>query len=342
MKFRSNLILIVCLLLANNTTRNMYAQDKIPFSFEVVRGSGEVVMVQDQPWEEQMMGYFKVLKTGRKKWQMWYSAWDNNRRSDYSGYLAYARSKDGKNWIKSVPGKQNNILSGTGHPQKDGIVEQDVIIDESSPLKYKMIYTACDLSDNGKEKTFLEESADGINWTNRRILWNRKHDSQFSVIERNGLYHIYLRYWEIYKDVRYRTIGLAITDQNWNTLSEPANVFQADFGSDYPHLYNPAASKISDDLDVLFPTYFNDKNDRIKIGVAYTYQGKSVLTDMNISEDLLAGIDADWAIVAPGLVKEGKNTYWLYYYSSNMLHSKASEKSKKFTYYRVKLKIKEH
>lgn len=344
MRYKRNITIVFAVFALCSLSLKTYAGDdeKLPFSFEVVKGSREVVMTQEKPWEEQMMAYYKVLKTGKKKWQMWYSTWDNKRKSDYSNYLTYAHSKDGKNWIKEIPGKtDNNILRGTGHPQIDGIVEQDVIIDESSPLQYKMIYTACDPTDNNKEKTFLEESADGINWTNKRILWNRKHDSQFSVIERNGLYHIYLRYWEIYKDVRYRTIGLAITDKDWNTIAEPVNVFKADFESDYPHLYNPAASKISDDLDVLFPTYFNEKNDKIKVCLAYMYKGRYVLTDVDITEDLFAGENANWAIAMPGLVKEGKNTYWLYYYGTNMAHSQYLNISKEFKYYRIKLKIKE-
>jgi len=342
-KYTSFIIISIVLFALSNSPQKMYGEDhdELPFTFRVVEGSRQVVMIQDRPWEEQMMAYFKVLKVGRRKWQMWYSAWDNNRKSDYSNYLTYAHSRDGKNWIKSIPGKPDNILRGSGHPHIDGIVEQDVIIDESSPLKYKMIYTACDLNDNGKEKTFIEESADGINWTHKRILWNRKHDSQFSVIERDGLYHIYLRYWEVHNGIRYRTIGLAITDKNWNTLKEPETILKADFEGSFPHLYNPAASKISDNLDVLFPTYFNEKSDSIKVCLAYTYKGSSVLTDIDITEDLFKGVDANWVIAMPGLVKEGKDTYWLYYYGSNMLHSQYLNKSKEFKYYRIKLKINE-
>jgi hypothetical protein len=105
-----------------------HSESSMPFSFEVLKNSREVVMTQTLPWEEQMMGYFKVLKLAPDFWQMWYSSWDNKRKDDYSGYLVYAFSKDGKNWTKEIPGKKNNILRGTGHPQKDGIVEQDVFI----------------------------------------------------------------------------------------------------------------------------------------------------------------------------------------------------------------------
>jgi hypothetical protein len=314
----------------------------MPFRIEIIKDSREVVLVQTLPWEEQMMGYFKVLNTAPGYWQMWYSSWDNKRKDDYSGYLVYAHSADGKEWIKEIPGKENNILKGTGHPQKDGVVEQDVFIEPAAIYKYKMIYTAKDLADDGKEKTFIEESKDGVNWVNKKILWSRKHDSQFSVIQRDSLYYIYLRYWDVKNNVRYRTIGLAITDKNWNTIQEPQNIFKGDYDGAFPHLYNPAASKISKDLDILFPTFFNEKTNAIKFGLTYVYKGKPVSTQMDFTKDLLENEKANWGIISPGLIPAGKNTYWMYYYATNMVHSDYDKAGRRFSYYRIKVKIKEH
>ena len=316
------------------------AGDKLPFTLQVLRESREVVMRQTLPWEEQMMGYFKVLKVGPSFWQMWYSSWNNNRKDDYSGHLVYAYSTDGKNWIKEVPGRKNNILRGTGHPQKDGIVEQDVFIEPNAEYKYKMIYTAKDSTDNWREKTFVEESKDGINWQNKRVLWNRKHDSQFSVIQRDSLYYIYLRFWDTKDNIRYRTIGLAITDKNWSTIQEPTNILKGDYNGAFPHLYNPGASKINHDLDILFPTFFNEKTNAVKFGVGYVYKGKPALTDIDLTADMLEGEPANWGIASPGLIPAGKNTYWLYYYATNMVHSDYDKAGRKFNYYRVKVKIK--
>jgi hypothetical protein len=319
-----------------------YHTDDLPFSLEIIKGSREVVLTQTLPWEEQMMGYFKVLKTDDRQWKMWYSSWDNKRKDDYSGYLVYAHSTDGQRWTKEIPGKPTNILRGTGHPQKDGIVEQDVFIVPNTVYPYKMIYTAKDSSDRWREKTFIEESKDGLNWVNKKVLWNQKHDSQFAVVQRNGLYYIYLRHWEIKNNVRYRTIGLAITDTNWKTIQEPHNILTGDFEGTYPHLYNPAASKISNELDILFPTYFNEKTNAVKFGVAYVYRNRPSLTELNLTDALLGGEPANWGIVSPGLVPAGKNTYWLYYYATNMVHSDYDQAGRKFKYYRIKVKIKEN
>ena len=76
---------------------HLICQDRLPFSIKIIKDSREIIMVQDKPWEEQMIGYYKVLKTKKETWQLWYSAWDNNRQSDYSNYLTYAHSIDGKN-----------------------------------------------------------------------------------------------------------------------------------------------------------------------------------------------------------------------------------------------------
>lgn len=313
----------------------------MPFKIKILRDSREVVLTQTLPWEEQMMGYFKVLKIAPDFWQMWYSSWDNKRKDDYSDYLVYAHSKDGKNWIKEIPGRKNNILKGTGHPQKDGVVEQDVFIEPTSEFPYKMIYTAKDSTDNFKEKTFTEESKDGINWVNKKVLWNEKHDSQFSVVQKDGLYYIYLRHWDVKDNVRYRTIGLAITDKNWKTIEEPHNILRADFDGDFPHLYNPAASKVSEHLTILFPTFFNEKTNAVKFGLAYVYRNQPVLTDNDFTKDLLEGENANWGIVCPGLIPAGKNTYWMYYYATNMVHSDYDQSGRKFKYYRIKIKIKE-
>lgn len=336
-------VLLFVTLLACSAPREVIKYDTatMPFDLEIIKGSREVVLTQTLPWEEQMMGYFKVLKTGAHEWQMWYSSWDNKRKDDYSDYLVYAHSTDGRHWTKKIPGKENNILRGTGHPHKDGIVEQDVFIEPNAEYKYKMIYTAKDSTDGWREKTYIEESKDGINWVHKRVLWNQKHDSQFSVIQRNGLYYIYLRHWEARNNIRYRTIGLAITDTNWKTLQEPHNILTADFDGAFPHLYNPAASKISNDLDILFPTFFNEKNNAVKFGVGYVYRNQPVLTDLDLTEAFLSGEPANWGIVAPGLIPAGKNTYWLYYYATNMVHSDYDQSGRKFKYYRIKVKIKE-
>lgn len=336
-------LLWFCCLLSGCFVLHPQDQDQasLPFRLEIVADTRERVLVQTLPWEEQMMGYFKVLRVSPGNWQMWYSSWDNKRKDDYSGFLVYAYSSDGKNWIKQIPGKDNNILRGSGHPQTDGVVEQDVFIEPGATFKYKMIYTAKDKQDKNREKTYVEESKDGINWVHKRVLWNRKHDSQFCVIPREERYYIYLRSWEVKDKVRYRTIGLAIADKNWNTIQEPVNLLKGDFDGPFPHLYNPGASKVSKDLDLLFPTFFNEKTNAVKFGLAYVYRNKAVLTDIDLSQELLAGEQANWGIVSPGLIPAGKNTYWMYYYATNMVHSDYEKSGRRFNYYRIKVKIKD-
>lgn len=336
-------VLFVVSQTACSTSRSVIKYDttNLPFDFEIIKESRQVVLTQTLPWEEQMMGYFKVLKTGNKKWRMWYSSWDNRRKDDYSDYLVYAYSNDGRNWIKKIPGRETNILRGTGHPQRDGIVEQDVFLDPATAYPYKMIYTAKDSLDGWREKTFVEESQNGIDWINKKILWNEKHDSQFSVVVRNGLYHIYLRHWEVHNGVRYRTIGLAIADTSWNTIQKPHNILMNNFDGPFPHLYNPAVSKISNDLDILFPTFFNEKDNAVKFGLAYVYRNQPMLTDLNLTDAFLSGEPANWGIVAPGLISAGKNVYWLYYYATNMVHSDYDKAGRRFKYYRIKVRVRE-
>lgn len=45
---------------------HLICQDRLPFSIKIIKDSREIIMVQDKPWEEQMIGYYKVLKTNKK------------------------------------------------------------------------------------------------------------------------------------------------------------------------------------------------------------------------------------------------------------------------------------
>ncbi|WP_143715747.1 exo-alpha-sialidase [Pedobacter heparinus] len=321
------------------TPLKTYNDAGAPFDLEVLSGTREVVLRQEKPWEEQTLAYYKVLKTGKHNWQMWYSSWDNRRNDDYSGYLPYAYSANGKDWTKAVPGNKNNILFGSGFPKKDGIVEQDVFIDGHSPLKYKMLFTARDPADGGKQKTFYMESADGIKWTDRRVLWNKKFDSQFSVLVKDSLYHIYLRMWEVVNHIRYRVIGHAIADRNWRVIKEPEVILRSPY-PDFPHIYNNATSGINDSLQVFLPTFFNEKEDRVRVRVAYSIKGQAHLMDADITDDLYHGEDVKWGCVNPGLIPAGKNRYWLYYYGVNKSHNRFMEKGHVAKYYRVLVAVK--
>ena len=87
--------------------------------------------------------------------------------------------------------------------------------------------------------------------------------------------------------------------------------------------------------------FFNEKTNAIKFGVAYRYKGVPVLTDLDLTADLLGSVQANWGIISPGLIPAGKNEYWMYYYATNMVHSDYDKTGRAFSYYRVKLKIME-
>jgi hypothetical protein len=71
------------------------------------------------------------------------------------------------------------------------------------------------------------------------------------------------------------------------------------------------------------------------------YRNQPVLTDKDFTKDLLEGENANWGIVSPGLIPAEKNTYWMYYYATNMVHSDYDQSGRKFKYYRIKVRIKE-
>lgn len=328
-----------CAILLHSCAQKTFLVSNPSLSLRVIGGSREVVLRQEKPWEEQTLAYFNVLAPAPGKWQMWYSSWDNRRNDDYAGYLPYACSANGRDWVKQIPGRKDNILFGSGPPAKDGRVEQCVFIDNASVSRYKMIYTAKDAADL-KEKTFYTVSADGLNWEPGKVLWNQKFDSQFSVIIEGNNYHIFMRMWDTVGGVRYRAIGEATVSNTWQTTKAPKLLFSAGVNSEFPHLYNNACSKITNSLYVLFPTYFNEKTDSIDVRLAFIRDGQGHLTDTSLKEALYGGEHVKWGCVSPGLIPAGRNIYWLYYYGVNNSHNHFMDKGHQARYYRVKIEIK--
>jgi len=79
----------------------------------------EVVLMNDQPWEDTTMGYFSVLKDG-ETYRMYYRGHHHGGGEDARGEpMCYAESRDGIRWVKPKLGlftfkgsAENNIVLG--------------------------------------------------------------------------------------------------------------------------------------------------------------------------------------------------------------------------------------
>jgi hypothetical protein len=304
----------------------------VPFTYEIIRSSRQVVLTQEYPWEEQNMLYFNVVKNDTI-WQMWYKSYGLSERVDYVGYLCYASSLDGKTWEKKIIEtdntnlKTNIVLSTNNIP----VLDQFVFFDDKDNI-YRMISAVRNLR---KITTNILESDNGIDWVDKKILFEQYYDTQFSVLPKGDFFYIYQREW--YKGLR--AVGRSIIDRNYNLIESPKVMLLSD-DKDFPHIYNNAAS-YANELLVLFPTLFNNNNDSIKITIGFEFDDELFLTGFDITKDLYFNEEVKWGNVSPGLFPTDEpNTYWMYYYGTSNSHEKNQSIVNNISkYYRIKIRI---
>ena len=307
---------------------------RLKFSF--VKGSIERIFSAEKPWESKMLSYYNIVKKD-SKWYMWYNSFGKDER-DFSGSFCFANSTNGKNWKRVLKNDSTNILiSGK---QTKGISETFVFMDGTDvDNPYKMI---CTKLVNGKQRTFIYTSPDGIDWQTDRELYDMLQDTQFSVIDLKGVYYIFSRYNDFSNGYQ-RAVGLSVIDDKLKDLQHPSLLLKASANDPYKHIYNNAASKISDSCMLLFPTFYDGVTNGIQLKLIFTNNLKDYyLVNDKIYADLFPQQDAKWVIVSPGLVPTGveKDTYWLYYYGTRYKHDDFwSSSNLDVSYYRIKLRV---
>ena len=303
--------------------------------FEFLPGSTEKIFSAQMPWESRNLSYYNIIQKDTN-WSMWYNSFGDNQKN-FEGSFCFANSTDGKDWQRPLINNNTNIL--VPGDNDTGLTGTFVFVDElDKNYSYKMI---CSKLVNGEQKTFLYSSPDGKIWKHSTLLYNMMQDSQFGVVNVRGLYYIFSRYND-YSHGYQRAIGLSILDKNLNTIQQPSLLLEANDNSDFPHIYNSAASKINDSTVLLFPTYFNEEQNTIRLKMIYTNNMQDYyLVNDDITDILFPNKNANWAIVSPGIIPaDEKNTYWVYYLGTDARHSGFNYLSKiNVTYYRIKLVV---
>ena len=296
-------------------------------TLQILTDSREVILTQTEEWENRLLGYFNVVKKG-EEYKLWYMAWSFKSNSEFSTSFCFASSSNGIDFIKPKP---TNQLNEFGIP--NGVLENYVFYDQYID-KYKLI--GVDNDAEGKARTFMWTSDDGIKWYGKTKILDLHHDSQFSVIVNESNYEIYMRVWSNSK----RSIGYCKIDKNYKLLEQP-KVFINESGSpSYPHIYNSSVSSYSRGK-IFFPTIYNSNIDEMSITYGFIDDRNSgQLLKKDITEHLYEGEDILWGIVSPNIIPTGvKDEYWLYYYGSTRSHFKRLIEKGITKFYRIKIRI---
>ena len=181
-----------------------------------------------------LINYFNIVQTPEGAYRMYFSANEDNgiAENEWQQNLYLAESADGFHY--TLKGKL-----------MDALIEQSVCLVEDKVWPYRLVGNQ---KENGKHCMFLWKSKDGIHFTERRLLYEFKHDTQNVLVPRGSQMKLYSRVTQ--ERYRNRRITLATFSLDGEPL-DTARVLAGDF------LYNSAACKVDEQYDLLFPTYYN-------------------------------------------------------------------------------------
>lgn len=299
------------------------------------------VLKADQPWESFCVNYATVIRVG-DEWRMWYEAYDQDYKSDNDAYYCYATSKNGVTWTKPHLGlveykgsKNNNIILAA--KSSGGIGGATVFLD--GDRRYKMCFVRMlrvppNMSfgdDNPDWRLLGAVSADGIHWqVQPNPLLSRLVDSQNVCFWDGDRYRLYCRMWRTDGrgggDTRRRAVGYS-ESRTFGDFPRPVEILRADEGDpDRMDFYNSAATKLRDDLYVMFPSAFLHDEDVAFPHVAVSRDGKSFIR-INDRKSLLPPgneFDSRSIYVCPGATPgEEPDTWWIYYLGRDFKHGEA-------------------
>jgi hypothetical protein len=320
-------------------------------AFVISQRTTQPLLKSEMPWENRYMNFFNVIRDERG-WHMWYHAYDHSYKDDNDAYLCYAFSKDGLAWTRPELGlveyegsKKNNILiagRATG-----GLHGGTVFLDPQAPAaeRYKLVFTRGEIIDGHLVWVVRGAvSADGLNW---RILpeplLKKNSDTQTVCFRDGDVYRLYVRMWSGNNFTGKRMVGYS-ESRTFGAFPVPEAIFApAPQDPEDLHFYNSAATRLKDDLYVIFPSAFFTGDQTVRPYLAASRDGRHFERAAN-KEFLALGatdsFDGKSIYVVPGAIPGDKpGTWWMYYIGLNIGHDGKQERAG--AYGRFLLEIKE-
>jgi hypothetical protein len=299
--------------------------------FTIEQRTAESFLTADKPWEASGITGCTWIREG-DLWRLWYGAWLPNTQRDDDLLSCYAESTDGVHWTKPNLGltefagnRNNNIVFACS--EAGGIMPNHIFLDARAKLseRYKMIASKFD-EPNQAWAVHGGISPDGIHWSFLPQSLNAQNsDTQTVCIPEAGKYRLYTRMWTgtLWSNPGKRIIGYSESD-HFGDFPNPVEIMRADDGDpEDMDLYYNAATKLADDLYVMFPGGFYTKDQTIRAhlawssdGVHFNRYGREPVVDIG------PAFDSGMLIVNPGAVPgDAPNTWWFYYFGTSRKHN---------------------
>ena len=241
----------------------------------------------------ELINYYNILQLPDGTYRMYFSGnpLDGVAENERNQNLYLAESADGFHYELKC-----KVM--------DTVIEQSVFMVKDKEYPYRMVGCQWIGEKSWERGVFLWKSKDGIEFTDRKMLYDKIHDTQNVMVTRGNRWKLYSRITQEH----YKNRRMTVTEFNkrGEQLSD-TEILAGDF------LYNSAACKVDRRYDLLFPTYYN------------TYGGTSdacffrcYLADgpfvRQIPCELNRWVEADehWVLACPGFVFINGERYLAY------------------------------
>lgn len=275
----------------------------------------------------QLINYFNIIQVSNDLYYLYYSGFPNDNTGEFDQNLYLATSTDGLHYTDYYFEGNNRIIM-------EGIKEQFVLYTPEEESKFKLVGN---IKEDEVVKLCVWDSNDGIHFDNRTIvLATIPHDTQNVLICRDGGYDLYTRLWT--PDWEHRTnrrIAKCHLNADYSVGSE-LEVLNPNY------MYTNAATKLDEEYDILFPTFFNDierEGNQECYFEIFICKGDS-LTRINSNINDYRDYNLEkWVMMAPGIITIGKHQY-IAYMSKDIEHSGGKNKETVSKYKVLKIKYK--
>lgn len=277
-----------------------------------------------------LINYFNIVQVKDDLFYLYYAAFGKNSgEADIDQGLFFAYSNDAIHWTRELPNGGSNLLL------ENGIQEQSVfILDLDKEYPFRLI---ANIKENGKFKLCMWKSKNGydFDFSDKVVLLeDRLHDTQNVIIPRNNQLYLYTRLWN--ETATNRRNGLAKFDLDGNQIS-PIDTLTGDY------VYNSATSYVNKQIDLLLPTWMNNRDGKKISDDAYfvgflNYHDSigCVEIDQNLNKWLKK--DEKWRIVAPGIINiKGKK--YIAYYAWNWSHDEPQPANGVSRFYLIRINL---
>ena len=241
----------------------------------------------------ELINYYNILQLPDGTYRMYFSGnpLDGIAENERNQNLYLAESTDGFHYELKC-----KVM--------DTVIEQSVFMVKDKEYPYRLVGCQWIGEKSWERGVFLWKSKDGIEFTDRKMLYDKIHDTQNVMVTQGNRWKLYSRITqEHYKN---RRMTVAEFNKRGEQLSD-TEILAGDF------LYNNAACKVDKRHDLLFPTYYNTHG-----GTTDACFFRCYLTDgpfiREFPCELNRWVEADehWVLACPGFVIIGGERYLAY------------------------------